>query len=189
MSSTRDHEFANREEWRKWLQTHHRHDKEVWVVIHKKKSEQQGLRYPEAVEEAICFGWIDSKMQSIDAQKFRQRFSPRRKNSLWSQNNRERAEQMLHAGKMTQAGLTTIQKAQQTGHWETAYSSKQASPIPPDLVNALQKNTAAWTNFQLFSNSVKFQYIHWVQSAKKAETRRNRIRMVVDKSANNIKPS
>ncbi len=189
MSQYIDQEFLDRKEWRKWLEENHSLEKEVWVIIYKKKSGKKGLKYQEAVKEAICFGWIDSKMQSIDAKRFRQRFSPRKKNSIWSKNNRETAEKMIHEGKMTKAGFETINEAKRNGKWNTAYSSKMVSTIPKDLEKALNENESAWKNFKNFSNSTKFQYIYWVESAKRDETRRKRIINVVKKAAENIKPS
>jgi uncharacterized protein YdeI (YjbR/CyaY-like superfamily) len=114
MSKSIDQEFLDRMEWYTWLEVNHSSEKEVWVIIHKKQSRKKGLKYPEAVEEAVCFGWIDGKMQSIDADRFRLRFSPRRRNSIWSKNNKETAERMIHAGKMTQAGFEAIEKAKLT---------------------------------------------------------------------------
>ncbi len=189
MSQSIDHEFFDQIEWRRWLEANHSSEKEIWVIINKKKSGRTGLKYQEAVEEAICFGWIDSKMQSIDAKRFRQRFSPRKKNSIWSKNNKETAERMIHAGKMTHAGFETITEAKLNGKWEIAYSSKTVSAIPRDLIKALKEDELAWKNFRKFSNSTKFQYIHWVNSAKKDETRRRRIVAVVEKATQNIKPS
>jgi uncharacterized protein YdeI (YjbR/CyaY-like superfamily) len=182
-----DQEFLDREEWHEWLEENHSSKKEIWVIIHKKKSGKKGLKYPEAVEEAICFGWIDSKMQSIDAERFRQRFSPRRKNSIWSKRNKEKAEKMIQAGKMTQAGFETINEAKQNGKWDTAYSSKMPLAVPKDLAKALKENELAWKNFEKFSNSTKLQYIYWVNSAKKDETRRKR-RIFVVKKASQIRP-
>lgn len=189
MSSLINESFPDRGEWRKWLEENHFLEKEVWVVIHKKKSGKKGLRYKEAVEEAICFGWIDSKMQSIDNNRFRQRFSPRRKNSMWSKNNKETAEKMIQAGKMTRLGFETINEAKRNGKWDAAYSSEMGSTIPDDLTKALMKDKIAWKNFKKFSNSTKLQYIYWVRSAKKAETKKRRIDSVVRKAAQNIKPS
>ncbi len=189
MSQSNDQEFLDREEWRRWLEDNHLSAKEVWVIIYKKKSGKRGLRYLEAVEEAICFGWIDSKMQRIDAKRFRQRLSPRKKNSIWSKNNKETAEKMIQAGKMTQAGFETINEAKRNGKWDIAYSSKTVSTIPRDLTKALKENESAWENFKKFSNSTKFQYLYWINSAKKDGTRRKRIVDVVKKAAQNIKPS
>ena len=189
MSKTIGKEFLNREEWRTWLEENGSFEKEVWVIIYKKKSGRKGLRYQEAVEEAICFGWIDSKMQTVDASRFRQRFSPRKKNSIWSKSNKETAEKMVQKGKMAPAGLETVNEAKSNGKWAAAYSSKTAPAIPSDLAEALQKNEAAWKNFNEFSNSTKLQYVYWVNNAKKDETRQKRISAVVEKARQKIKPS
>jgi uncharacterized protein YdeI (YjbR/CyaY-like superfamily) len=189
MSKSIDQEFLDRIEWRKWLEDNHSSEKEVWVIVHKKKSRKKGLKYPEAVEEAICFGWIDSRMQSIDSDRFHLRFSPRRKRSIWSKNNKETAERMIRAGKMTQAGIETISEAKRNGKWDAAYSSEMGSTIPDDLAKALKENELAWKNFNKFSNSTKLQYIYWVNNAKKIETRQRRINIVVRKATQNIKPS
>ncbi len=189
MSQSIDQEFQDQNEWRIWLEENHSSEKEVWVTIQKKNSGRKGLNYLDAVEEAICYGWIDSKMQSIDSQRFRQRFSPRRKNSIWSKKNRETAEKMIRTGKMSEAGLKTIKIAKENGKWDIAYSSQLVPTIPSDLTEALKKNELAWRNFHKFSNSTRFQYIYWVTSAKKDETRRKRIVEVVKKAIKNIRPS
>lgn len=189
MSKLTGQEFTNREEWRKWLEENGASEKEVWVIIYKKNSEPKGLRYQEAVEEAICYGWIDSKMQSIDASRFRQRFSPRKKNSIWSKLNKETAEKMIQKGKMTPAGFKKINEAKSNGKWDTAYSSKTAPAIPEDLAKALKENEPAWNNFNEFSNSTKLQYVYWVNSAKKDETRRKRITAVVERALHEIQSS
>jgi uncharacterized protein YdeI (YjbR/CyaY-like superfamily) len=189
MSQSIDQEFLDSKEWRKWLEDNNSSETEVWVIIYKKKSGKKGLKYQEAIEEAICFGWIDSKMQSVDTLRFRQRFSPRKKNSIWSKNNKETAEKMIRTGKITQAGLETIDEAKRNGKWDTAYSSKVVSRIPKDLEKALKEKALSWKNFKKFSNSTKFQYIYWINSAKKDGTRRKRIVDVVNKAAQNIKPS
>jgi uncharacterized protein YdeI (YjbR/CyaY-like superfamily) len=189
MSEPFGQEFLDRDEWRKWLQENYSSEKEVWVIIYKKNSGRKGLKYPEAVEEAICFGWIDSKMQSIDANRFRQRFSPRKKNSIWSQKNKETAKKMIQNGKMVLAGFEKIKEAKLNGKWATAYSSKKPPTVPEDLVKALKENESAWENFNEFSNSTKFQYVYWVNSAKKDETRQKRISAVVKKARQKIKPA
>ena len=189
MSQSVDYDFKDPKEWRMWLEENNSSQKEVWVIIQKKKSGIKGLKYDEAVEEAICYGWIDSKMQSIDTDRFRQRFSPRRKNSIWSKKNKETDEKMIRAGKMSEAGFKTINLAKENGKWDMAYSSKVAPTIPSDLTEALKKNELAWRNFSKFSNSTRFQYVYWVTSAKKDETRRKRIVEVVKKATKNIRPS
>ena len=189
MSQSIDQDFHEHEEWRTWLERNHSSEKEVWVIIQKKKSERNGLKYQEAVEEAICFGWIDSKMQSIDNNRFRQRFSPRRKNSMWSKKNKETAEKTIQEGKMKKSGFETINIAKQNGKWDAVYSSKDVPVIPKDLEKALKQNKLAWKNFNKFSNSTKLQYIYWVNSAKKDETKRKRITDIVKKAAQDIRPS
>jgi uncharacterized protein YdeI (YjbR/CyaY-like superfamily) len=182
MSKSTDHEFLDRSEWRRWLQEHHSSEKEIWVLIHKKDSGKKGLKYEEAVEEAVCFGWIDGKMQSVDDFRFRQRFSPRKKNSPWSKSNKQRAEKMIQTGKMTPAGFETISEAKRNGKWDTAYSSSMVPSVPKDLEEALKKNGLSWMNFKSYSNSTKLQCIYWVNNAKKDETRRKRIANLVMKA-------
>ena len=183
MGKSIDQDFLDREEWRKWLEENHSSKKEIWVIIHKKKSGKEGLRYKEAVEEAICFGWIDSKMQSIDEIRFRQRFSPRKRNGIWSKNNKERAEKMIQIGKMKKAGFETVNEAKRNGKWNTAYSSKIPLIVPKDLSIALKEKELAGMKFNEFSNSTKLRYIYWVESARNNETRRKRIIEVVKKAS------
>jgi uncharacterized protein YdeI (YjbR/CyaY-like superfamily) len=175
------HSFLNRKEWRKWLKENHVSEKEVWVIIQKKKSVNKGLRYKEAVEEAICFGWIDSKMQRIDNYIFRQRFSPRKKNSVWSKINKETAKEMIRKKRMVEAGFEKVKEAKRNGNWKNAYSSKKEINIPKDLENALKENNLAWETFNVFSNSKKFQYIYWINNAKREDTRKKRIKEIVKK--------
>jgi len=183
MSEPIGKEFLNREEWRKWLEDNSFCENEVWVIIRKKKSGRKGLQYPEAVEEAICFGWIDSRMQSLDISSFRQRFSPRKKGSIWSKINKETAEKMIQEGKMMASGFEKVNEAKSNGKWAIAYSSKTAPAIPNDLARALKENEPAWSNFKTFSNSTKLQYIYWIINTKKDETRRKRINAVVKKAS------
>jgi len=187
MPETFELEFVDRCEWRRWLEENHSAEKEIGVIIHRKNSGSRGLRYEEAVEEAICFGWIDGKMQSLDAAMFRQRFTPRKKGSIWSKSNRDRAEKMIREEKMAPAGFEAVCEAKGNGRWNAAYSSKAALTIPEDLAEALKKNGVAWKNFCGFSNSTKRQYVYWVNSAKKDETRRKRIASVVLK-AGSVEP-
>lgn len=178
-----DFSFTDRKEWRKWLEHNYSKEKEVWVTIQKKNSPNNGLEYQEAVEEAICFGWIDSKMQSINDTTFRQRFSPRRKNSIWSKKNKERAEKMIREKKMKEAGFSIIKIAKQNGKWRSAYSSDMVLKIPKDLQKALKQNKAKWVKFNKFSNSFKLQLIFWINNAKKDTTRQKRINEVVNRAS------
>jgi len=159
------------------------------VILHKKNSKKDGLRYFEAVEEAICYGWIDSKMNRIDEDTFRQRFSPRREKAIWSKSNKELAIRLIKEGKMTKAGYEAIEEGKRSGKWQDAYTSKTTPKTPEDLQEALQASPKAQSNFQAFPNSAKLMYIHWIQSAKKPETRARRIKQAVERAAKNIKPS
>lgn len=162
---------------------------EIWVVIQKKRSRKLGLRYEEAVDEAVCFGWIDGKMNRIDEDSFILRFSPRRKNSIWSRLNRERAERMIATGRIAESGLAAIEEAKSNGRWDSAYSSREEPNVPEDLEAALRQSPQAWKNFNEFPNSTKFQYVHWIEDAKREETRLRRIGEVVLRAAKKIKPS
>ena len=189
MTHLQDLNFETGEEWRNWLKERHSQVNEAWVIIYKKNSKKDGLKYLEAVEEAICYGWIDSKMNRVDQDTFRQRFSPRRKNSIWSKSNKELATRLIKEGKMTNAGYEAIKEGKRSGKWQNAYTSKTIPAIPDDLQKALQASPTAQNNFQAFPNSTKLIYIHWIQSAKRPETRAKRIKQVVERAAKNIKPS
>jgi uncharacterized protein YdeI (YjbR/CyaY-like superfamily) len=181
-------DLKDNQEWRKWLKHNHDQATEVWLVIFKKHSEQSGLRYDEALEEALCFGWIDGKMKSIDRYKFFLRFSPRKSKSLWSQRNKDKAEKLIAQGRMATAGLVRIETAKKNGTWEEAYTNKKKDEIPTDLEAVLLENPTAWLNFQQFANSYRNMYIGWVISAKTESTRKRRIEEVVKRSVSNKKP-
>ena len=175
-------------EWRRWLKVNHRQDEAIWVVIQKVKSPNPGIKYDEALDEALCFGWIDGKMRRLDEYEFIQWFSPRRRNSLWSRRNRDKVEMLNGEGRMTGAGLAEVEKAKMNGRWEAAYSSKDTPTMPDDLLEALKSNMVAHDNFSAFPNSARFMYIHWINDAKRDSTRARRINRVVERAAENRKP-
>jgi uncharacterized protein YdeI (YjbR/CyaY-like superfamily) len=181
-------EFGDRVGWRRWLEENHSSVDGAWVIIQRKGSEREGLRYEEAVDGAVCFGWIDSRMNSIDGERFRLRFSPRRRGSVWSLLNRERAERLIEAGLMEEAGLRAVEEAKGNGMWDAAYTSRVEPEVPEDLSEALKENKEAWENFEAFSNSAKLMYVRWVEGAKREGTRARRISEVVRKAALNIRP-
>jgi uncharacterized protein YdeI (YjbR/CyaY-like superfamily) len=180
--------FANILEWRQWLEQNHDKQKGVWLIHFKKNSGQHSINYPEALEEALCFGWIDGKMKGIDEERFALRYSPRKPRSIWSQKNREKAESLIKQGRMTPAGLKKIDEAQANGLWDNAYTGKKAEEIPADLKEALEKNKDAGKNFHRFANSYRNMYIAWVNNARTAVTRQKRITEVVKRSSLNMKP-
>jgi uncharacterized protein YdeI (YjbR/CyaY-like superfamily) len=135
--------FNDRNEWRSWLEKNHRNTKEVWLLHYKKQSKKQTLNHIDAVEEALCFGWIDSKLKKIDQERYILKYSPRKQKSVWSKINKENAEKMIASGKMTQAGLEKIEEAKKHGLWDTAYTNKLRERIPLDLKKALLADSTA----------------------------------------------
>jgi uncharacterized protein YdeI (YjbR/CyaY-like superfamily) len=181
--------FRSIGEWRRWLVENHVSESALWIVVQKKASRKPGVRYEEAVLEAVAHGWIDGKMRRLDDDEFMQRFTPRRKDSVWSLSNRERAERLISEGRMTPAGLRTVEEAKQNGRWEKASSSSRgAADVPEDLIEALKRNKTAHENFESFPPSARFMYIHWINEAKRQDTRERRIQTVVDRSEKSLKP-
>lgn len=170
--------LEGRKAWRQWLNENHHRSTGVWLTIHKKHI-PRGIKLGEAVEEAICFGWIDSRMRSLDKDTFILRFTPRRKNSPWSLANRNTATRMVKEGRMTDAGHRAIEEAVGSGKWESAYSSATKPPIPDDLAEALRVDQVSWDNFNSFTNSRQTALIFWVNDARRAATRMKRIQEVV----------
>ncbi|MFC2071063.1 YdeI family protein, partial [Chloroflexota bacterium] len=135
--------FADSREWHKWLENNHDSAREAWLFHYKKKSGRSGVSYKEALEEAICFGWIDGKLRSIDEEKYILRYSPRKARSVWSKINRDKAEELIKAGRMQEAGLLKIEEAKKNGNWDNAYTSRQPEEMPADLEKALEEDTTA----------------------------------------------
>ncbi len=173
-----------RAQWRDWLAAHHAQAAGVWFVYFKKHTGKPRVSYDEAVEEALCFGWIDSLPRVLDADRSKLLFTPRKPKSAWSKLNKERIERMIANGLMTNAGLAKIEAAKQDGSWDALNASDNLE-IGDDLAKALRQNRAAEKNFQAFSNSVKKAILQWLNSAKRAETRAARIEKLVAMAANN----
>lgn len=180
--------FKTNQEWRKWLEKNHSKEKEIWLLHYKKHTDKPGVTYPEALEEAICFGWIDGRMRRIDDEKHMIRYTHRRKGSVWSLRNRKIAEDMIKQKKMTPTGLLLIEDAKKSGMWQNAYTNLKKERLPSDLKKALISDKKTWKNFQNFANSYRNTYIGWVISAKTEETRKRRIKKVAERSKLNKKP-
>jgi len=180
--------FRNKEEWRKWLEENHYKFKEIWLIHYKKSSNKKNLTHYDAVEEALCFGWIDSKLKRIDEERYILRYSQRKNNSVWSKINKETAEKMILHDKMTKAGLEKINFAKKNGLWNKAYTNKKRDKLPSDLEESLHLDKIAWENFQNFANSYRNMYIGWIINAKTDKTRIKRINEVVKRSRENKKP-
>ena len=146
----------------------------AWFVLFKKNSAITGVSYAEAVEEALCFGWIDSKPNTIDAKRFKLYFSPRKPKSVWSKPNKARVARLIREGRMTAAGLNTIRLAKMNGSW-SALNNVDRQVIPAGLKKALGANATARKHFEAFPPSSKKIIIFWINSAKKSETRSQRV--------------
>ncbi|MDO7850610.1 YdeI/OmpD-associated family protein [Hymenobacter convexus] len=173
---------ASRAEWRQWLAAHHASAPGVWLVYGKKGSGLPSLSYAEAVEEALCFGWIDSHPRKLDAARSQQLYTPRRPRSGWSKVNKERLARLEAAGQLMPAGRAAIARAKQNGAWESL-DAAEAGEVPEDLAAALATNEAAQASFAAFSPSARKQILTWVLSAKQPETRARRVAETVRMAA------
>jgi uncharacterized protein YdeI (YjbR/CyaY-like superfamily) len=170
--------FADRGAWRAWLQNHHHDATEAWLVIYKKGVREGAMTLNDAVEEALCFGWIDGKLKSLDDEKYSLRFSPRRADSVWSMTNIGRVERLIETGRMTEAGLEKIAQARESGQWQAAIRREQTDVIPPDLEEALRQADAV-DAYRDLTDSRKKQLLHWLFTAKRPETRQRRVAAIV----------
>jgi uncharacterized protein YdeI (YjbR/CyaY-like superfamily) len=180
---------TDRDKWRTWLKRNHKTKKEIWLIYYKKHTGKPRIPYDDAVEEALCFGWIDSTVKRLDDEKYIQKFTPRNTKSTWSELNIKRARKMIKEKKMTTPGLEKFNNAIKKKINKTeAKPQKKEIVIPSDLKKALTKNKKALGNFNNFAPSYKRMYIGWINSAKKQETKEKRIARVVAWSAKNQKP-
>ncbi|MBC7886743.1 MAG: YdeI/OmpD-associated family protein [Ferruginibacter sp.] len=173
-------------EWRKWLEKNHRSEKSVWLIIYKKESKVPSIYYPEAVDEALCFGWIDSKPNKRDEQSYYQFFAKRNPKSNWSKINKLKVEKLLAQNLMAPAGLESIKTAQQNGSW-SALDEVENISIPGDLGQAFDNNPKAFENWERFPRSSKRGILEWILNAKKEDTRKKRIEETVQLATKNIK--
>ncbi len=176
----------DRAAWRTWLTANHDKEKSVWLIIYRKQSQIPSVYYDEAVDEALCFGWIDSKPNKRDDESFYQFFAKRNPKSNWSKVNKEKVERLIAEGKMTEAGFGMIEIAKQTGAW-TALDELENGVIPEDLQMALNANPTAKVYFEAFPRSVKRGILEWIQNAKRPETRQKRIEETVTLAMQNIR--
>lgn len=168
-------EFASQREWERWLARHHDSDSGIWIAIAKKGSDIASVRYPEVLEVAICFGWIDGRRERLDDERFLQMFTPRRSRSRWSRINREKAEELTAHGRMAQAGLAQIEDAKRDGRWEDAYEGQRNAMVPQDLQRQLDARPAAAKFFATLSSQNRYSIIYRVNDAKRPQTRERRI--------------
>jgi len=174
-------------EWREWLQENHEKEQNVWVVFYKKSSDKPTITWSESVDEALCFGWIDSKKIGIDSEKSHQFFSKRKAQSTWSKINKDKVDRLIAEGLMTKAGLESIELAKQNGSWNIL-DTVDALIIPEDLEKALAKYPEAMDFFLGLSKSIKKMMLYWLVSAKRPETRQKRIEEIAEAAAQKTKP-
>jgi uncharacterized protein YdeI (YjbR/CyaY-like superfamily) len=172
---------SKRDEWRAWLEENYATETEVWLVYYKKPSPNPNIPYEDAVEEALCFGWIDSIIQKIDEEKYARKFTPRVNNAKWSESNKKRVAKMIQEGRMTEAGLAKV-TFPLPGDSETSLKPKAAAElaIPEHIRQALTSDPAAWDNFNRLAPSHRRQYIRWIVSAVKEETQLKRARQAIE---------
>jgi len=178
MDAFEDFHPLTRQEWRAWLEVHHNKFSGIWFVYYKKATGEPRVTYDEAVEEALCFGWIDSLPRKFDEKRSKLLFTPRKLKSVWSKPNKLRIEKLIASGLMTEIGLTKIKAAKKNGSWNALDSSDNLE-IPADLAKELKTEKEAGRNFEAFSDSVKRTILAWLGGAKRAETRNARIAKTV----------
>jgi uncharacterized protein YdeI (YjbR/CyaY-like superfamily) len=176
----------DRKTWRKWLLQHHASKDSVWLIIYKKESGTPTVYYEEAVEEALCFGWIDSKPNKRDADSFLQFFARRKPRSNWSGLNKKRVARLFEEGLMMPAGIAAIEIAKQNGAW-TALDKVDALEYPPELEKAFKANPVAKRNFEAFPPSTKRGILEWIGNAKRIETLQKRVDETVRLAAQNLR--
>ncbi|MGA1978364.1 MAG: YdeI/OmpD-associated family protein [Bacteroidales bacterium] len=180
---------VQRTEWRKWLEENHDTAGEIWLKYYKKPTGRPRISYSDAVEEALCFGWIDGKIKRINEDYYIQRFSPRRSGSKWSEINIARVKKLIDKGLMAGPGLKAYNESVKNPELIYPGRDERDYEIPKDLIAELEKNETARTNFNRFTEASQRLYIKWLNSAKKPETRVKRISRIIELSEKNIKPA
>ncbi len=173
--ATMNYTPGNRVQWRAWLENNHANEAEVWLVFLKQHTGNPNVSYNDAVEEALCFGWIDGLKRTIDEDRYMHRFTPRKERSKWSKLNKERAQRMLKAGQMAPAGEKSIKMAKKNGRWIEPTSARTNFSIPREFDAQLKRNKKAATFFDSLAPSYQQQYIAWIATAKRPETRKRRL--------------
>lgn len=169
-------------EWRKWLEEYHESEQSIWLIYYKSSTKKPTLTWSDAVDEALCFGWIDSTKKTIDDERYMQYFSKRKPKSNWSKINKDKVTQLIADNQMTKVGFESIETAKQNGSW-TLLDDVEALVVPEDLKNELAKDQTATSYFDNLSKSSKKILLHWVHSAKRPETRQKRISEICESAS------
>ncbi|HXD10845.1 MAG TPA: YdeI/OmpD-associated family protein [Anaerolineales bacterium] len=179
--------FESKKKWVDWLAKHHDKSMGVWLKLGKKGTRIPSVTYEEALDVALCYGWIDGQKGSFDDKYWLQKFTPRGSKSIWSKINTEKVERLIKSGEMTPAGLKAIEAAKKDGRWEAAYASQKNISIPDDFQAALNTNKKAKAFFETLKSAERYSFLFRIQTAKKAETRAKRIQQFVEMLARNEK--
>jgi len=179
-------EVSDRAAWRRWLAERHTQRDAVWLVFHKKASDGTSPSYEHAVEEALCFGWIDSTVNRLDERRSLQLFAPRKPRSTWSASNKERVARLEREGLLAPAGIAAIERAKENGSW-SALDAVERLEEPPDLATALDADVSARENWNGFSPSSRKAILWWIVSARRPETRAKRIEQTVRMAAKGLR--
>jgi len=171
--------FSAAGEWERWLDRNHASPSGLWLKIGKTKSGIASVSYAEALEAALCYGWIDAQKRGYDESSWLQKFTPRKARSIWSKVNRQKAAELIAAGRMKPAGLEAVETAKKNGQWESAYDSPAAAAVPPDLEAELERRPEAKAFFAALSGTNRYSILHRLQTAKKPETRAKRLEKFV----------
>jgi uncharacterized protein YdeI (YjbR/CyaY-like superfamily) len=172
--------FRNQKAWEKWLERHCDKSPGLWIRLSKKGSSTPSVTYGEALESALCYGWIDAQKRADSDQAFLQRFTPRRSRSIWSKINREKVLALIANGRMRPAGLEEVKRAQADGRWDAAYDSPSTATVPDDFQEALDRNPRAKRFFATLSSVNRYAILWRLQTAKKPETRVRRVALFVE---------
>jgi len=171
--------FKSATAFRRWLAAKHQNIDGIWLRMFKKNSGKKTVTYAEALDEALCFGWIDGQRKTFDELSFIQKFTPRRARSGWSRRNTQHAERLIKTGQMTPAGLAAIEAAKADGRWQAAYSSPRNATPPEDFLKALGRNKKARSFFDTLSKANLYAIVYRLQTAKKPETRERRLQNIL----------
>lgn len=172
--------FQTQNKWRAWLNRNHNKSNGVWLQLYKKNSGVKSINHDMALDEALCFGWIDGQAKSYDELSYLQKFTPRRKRSIWSKRNTEKVEQLIKEGKMHSSGLAEIEAAKADGRWAQAYDSPANMKIPEDFIEKLSKKPNALAFFKTLNKTNTFSITWRLQTAKKPETRERRMKAIIE---------
>lgn len=172
--------FEDQKAWEKWLSKYYQQQEGIWLKLYKKASDIKSVNYQEALDVALCYGWIDGQVKKLDENARVQRFTPRRPRSIWSKRNTEHVARLIKAGLMKPAGLAEIERAKEDGRWEKAYESSTNTTIPEDFLKELEKNKKAKDFWEVLNKTNKFAMIWQVNDARREETRVRRINKFVE---------